>query len=203
MPDQVRIDRYRNLLLALMPPGRGISRSLDSDFADLFSRLAIEFARVEERAIDLRTEGVPATADEMLEDWEEALGLPTSCFTPTTLGERRAAVVARIVGTGGHSLADYTALAAALGYAAPTFTTYAPFRCGSRVGDRLTNGPWRSTAMVTIGTGFADTLIECAFRAQTMAHETLLFTFTDPRELRVLGRTLYVLGQPLFITRSA
>lgn len=179
MPDQIVIDRYRNLLLALMPPGIAISRSLESNFADLLERVAVEFARIDERAADLRREGVPSTADEMISEWEEILGLPEECFAPTTLAERRAAVVARIVGTGGHSVADYTALAAALGYAAPTFTTYAPFRCGSRIGDRLTNGPWRSTALVSIPSGLTDDLLECAFEAQAMAHETLLFEFTD------------------------
>lgn len=175
MPTQAAIDRYTNLLLALLPPGSALSRSVDSEVYDLMARIAVEFARVDERGADLLAEGVPSTTSELLDEWERALGLPEECFTPTTDDERRSAIVARIVGTGGHSLADYTALAATLGYGAPTFTTYAPFRVGSHVGDRLTNGPWRSTAMVTLDDRPLNDLIECAFINQKMAHETLLF----------------------------
>lgn len=175
MPAQTAIDRYTHLLLALLPPGDAISRSVDSVFYDICARMAVEFARVDERSDDLLSEGVPSTTSELLDEWERALGLPEECFTPTTDAERRSAIIARIVGTGGHSLADYTALAATLGYPAPTFTTYAPFVAGSLVGDRLTNGPWRSTAMVTLDDRGLNDLIECAFLNQKMSHETLLF----------------------------
>lgn len=177
MPAQALIDRYRDLLLALLPPGDGFSRSPDSVFYDLMARCAIEFARIDERGADLLREGVPSTVSELLGQWEKALGLPDDCYTPTTDDERRAAVIARIVGTGGHSLADYTALAATLGYAAPVFTTYRPFVMGSRMGDAFSNGPWRSTAMVTLEPGLFDALIECVFKHQKMSHETLLFRF--------------------------
>jgi uncharacterized protein YmfQ (DUF2313 family) len=177
MPAQAVIDRYRDLLLALLPPGDAFSRSPDSVFYDLCARMAIEFARVAERSDDLLSESVPSTVTELLDEWEVALGLPDTCFTPTTDDERRAAIIARIVGTGGHSVADYTALAASLGYEAPTFTTYAPFRMGSRMGDRFTNGPWRSAALVSMPSGPYDALVQCAFNHQKMAHETLLFDF--------------------------
>jgi len=179
MPAQAVIDRYTDLLLALMPPGIAISRSTESIFHDLAARCAVEFARVYERGADLLSEGVPSTTSELLDQWEQALGLPDTCYTPTTDDERRAAIIARIVGTGGHSLADYTALAATLGYAAPVFTTYAPFVMGSSMGDAFYNGPWRSTALVTLEPGLYDALIECVFNHQKMAHETLLFRFVN------------------------
>jgi uncharacterized protein YmfQ (DUF2313 family) len=177
MPAQAVIDRYRELLLNHLPPGDGLTKVLDSVVYDVCDRFAVEFARLEERASEALVEFVPATCTELLDEWEEALGLPEECYEPTTTDERRAAITASIVGTGGHSLADYSALAAALGYDAPTFTTYAPFRMGSRMGDRFTNGPWRSTALVTFTSNAYDALIECAFNHQKMAHETLLFAY--------------------------
>lgn len=177
MPAQALIDRYRELLLSLLPPGDAISRAVDSEVYAELDLVAIEFARIDERVAELLVEFVPSRCTELLPDWEKALRLPDVCYAPTTTDERRAAIVARIVGTGGNSVLDYTALAASLGYEAPTFTPYMPFRVGSRVGDRLTNGPWRSTALVTINPGAYDALLECAFNHQKLAHETLLFRF--------------------------
>ncbi len=196
MPSQITIDRYCELLLALLPPGDALTRSLDSVMYDLHARMAVEFARVDERGADLIREGVPSTTSELLDEWEEALGLPEACFTPTNDDERRTAIIARIVGTGGNSLADYAALAATLGYSAPTFTTFAPFRCGSVCGDRLTNGPWRSAATVTIDSRPSlDALLECAFNAQKLAHETLFFTFVPvPGYLMIEGEYVLIDG---------
>ena len=193
MPDQYLIDRYRDRLLGLLPPGDAFSRSPDSVLYDVCDRVAIEFARVDERVSELLVESIPSRCTELLDDWEAALGLPDDCYSPTSTEERRAAIVSRLVGTGGNSLADYTALAAALGYSAPTFTTYPAFLSGrGRSGDRITNGPWRSTAMVSIAPGAFDALLECAFLHQKLAHETLLFDFS--RYLTVGGAYVTVGG---------
>lgn len=50
----------------------------------LFRALAIEFARIDQRAKDLLREFDPRTAVELLPEWEEYLGLPDEC-TPDDL----------------------------------------------------------------------------------------------------------------------
>jgi uncharacterized protein YmfQ (DUF2313 family) len=179
MPAQALIDRYRDRLLSLLPPGDAIAKGTDSRVYAFMEKVATEFARVDESVTALLYDFVPSRALNLIDEWEKSLGLPDTCFTPSTDDERRKAIVTRLVGTGGNSVADYAALAATLGYAGPVFTTYAPFRMGSRMGDRFTNGPWRSTALVQIESGLFDTLLECAFNHQKLAHETLLFSFVS------------------------
>jgi uncharacterized protein YmfQ (DUF2313 family) len=151
----------------------------------MLEALAVEPARVAERVIDLLVEAFPGTTVELIDEWEEALGLPDDCITPTLYADRIAAIVARFVGTSGHSEADYLELAESLGYedALISFTRYPAFRVGlSRVGDALSNETWAWTVTITVGgSGDAvrDALLECAFNARRRAHTEFLFIFDD------------------------
>jgi len=134
------VDHYTIQLQQLLPPGAVITREQEATLTKLLRAIATELARVDTRGEELIVERDPSQADETLEDWEEALGLP-DCANPTTLAARRAAVVAKLVGIEDQSAASYIALTAALGYTGGRVVTrpYAPFAAGSLTGEALTN----------------------------------------------------------------
>ena len=109
------VDHYTIQLQQLLPPGSVITREQEATLTKILRAIATELARVDTRGEELIVERDPSRADETLEDWEEALGLP-DCANPTTLAARRAAVVAKLVGIEDQSAASYIALTAALGY---------------------------------------------------------------------------------------
>jgi hypothetical protein len=93
--------KYARTLAALLPGGQvweKIKRHA------LWTGIAGEFARVEERVTDLSREMDPSQSTELLEDWERLVGLPDDT-TPAgiTLEERRASVVAKLSALGGLS----------------------------------------------------------------------------------------------------
>lgn len=173
------VETFRDALLGLLPPGLAFSRDQESDTYDLCERIGIELARVRERADDLRQDMDPASTVELLDEWELALGLPTTCYAPTTDAERRLAIVARLIGTGGNSLAAYKAVAASLGYDSTlvTATVHGPFTCLSPCTDALYQDTWAHVVEWSIPTGAADALLECTFDSKRRAHSFFLYGF--------------------------
>lgn len=176
MPSEALVEQYRDALIALLPPGDALGRELASEVVDILTALAVEPARIHERGLALLDEADPSTATELIADWESLFELPDTCAPATTIEGQRASIVLRLVGTGGHSRGDYIALAAVLGYAAPTFAPYQPFTAGSSAGDALTNDEWANAVLVTVESNPAnDALLECVFNRQRRAHGTLIF----------------------------
>lgn len=106
------------------------------------SVIASELAFIHQRVDVIIREAIPTTVSELLEDWEDALGLPDSCsILADTLPERVAAVVTKYTRVGGQSRQFFIDLAATLGYDI-TIDEYRPFMCGiSSVGtDILSEG---------------------------------------------------------------
>lgn len=139
-------DEYLRQLLSLMPPGAAWTRGVNSVFYKLLSGLAPEFARAQARAKALLDEFNPATAVEMLDEYEEINGLPDPCApAPTSVEDRQAALAARLLDHAGHNPADYVALAEALGHTGTTVhrRPYPPFRAGiGRAGGRIYGNEW-------------------------------------------------------------
>lgn len=116
-------DDYRVLLQALLPHGAAWPRDPDAVLTALLQAFADEFARVDVRVEDLFNEMDPRTTYELLEDFERVTGLPDPCVpAEQTVNERRAALVTRLTGQGGQSIAYFLGLAAALGYGGPRWT---------------------------------------------------------------------------------
>jgi uncharacterized protein YmfQ (DUF2313 family) len=125
-------------LQKLMPRGRAWPRDLSSTQAQVLAGLAPIYAALLARDNNLLVDSFPATAVELLPEWESTLGLPSPAAgpSPTTLA-RQTLVVARFVGAGGQGVPDYVNYAALLGYTV-TVKGLGPFRAGqSRSGQQL------------------------------------------------------------------
>lgn len=135
-----KIQKYKQLLIDLLPKGRLWDTINQPELERLLEITATEFDRVDARAQDALFEVDPRQTIELLEDWERLLGLPDEC-TPDDADEvtRRDQIVQKYTNVGGISAAFYEYLIAQLGFEA-TVTNPLPFRVGkSVVGDALTN----------------------------------------------------------------
>lgn len=127
----------------LMPRGKAWPRDATAIMAQAMSGLAPTWARHTARDSNLLVDAFPATAVELLPEWEAALGLPDPCAgVAPTIAARQAQVVARFAGSGGQSVPYFISYAKLLGYTI-TITEFAPARVGqSRVGQPLNGAAW-------------------------------------------------------------
>jgi uncharacterized protein YmfQ (DUF2313 family) len=108
---------YQLELLALPAPGLAFSREPASNWGKLMLAFGDGLARADAKGEQLLAEGDPRTTSDMLDDWEEALGLPDSCTGPVVdVNQRRALAFERHSGQGGQSKGFFVDLAATLGY---------------------------------------------------------------------------------------
>lgn len=129
---------YQRALQALMPQGKVWPRDPDAVQAKVLAGLAVSYERQNQRANNLLADAFPATAVELLPEWEATFGLPLGAAGPNPLtAARQALVLVRFIGSLGVSVADLTQYAALLGYSI-AIATSAPFRCGqSHCGQHL------------------------------------------------------------------
>ena len=137
---------FTRALQNLLPRGLVWPNAPDSVLAQLLAALAPTWSRHTQRDNYLLQDAFPATAVELLPEWEAALGLPDPCAgeSPTLQG-RQAQVVARLTGVGGQSIPYFIAYALLLGYTI-TVTEYSPFRMGCMaMGHALGSADWSHT----------------------------------------------------------
>lgn len=106
--------------------------------------LAQSYARSNARANYLLQDAFPATAAELLPEWEEALGLPDSCYRSSfsTVADRQGQVVAKLTSSGGQSVPFFIAYAAKLGYSI-TIEQFTVARAGKlKAGGRCYGDAW-------------------------------------------------------------
>ncbi|MFN8702645.1 MAG: YmfQ family protein [Rhodospirillales bacterium] len=138
-----KIAAYRDQLISLQPPGAAWTTEPGSTRWNMLTALAVEFARIDMRAAELREEADPRTTVEMLPDWERVAGLPDPCAGQAqTLAERRQRLVAKLAARGGQSIAYFVGIAAQLGYTV-TIEEFRVFTCVSRCIDALNPPPWQ------------------------------------------------------------
>ncbi|MCP3475157.1 DUF2313 domain-containing protein [Bradyrhizobium sp. CCGUVB1N3] len=130
---------YRDAFLELLPNGQAWPKhSIDSVLWQACDGLCDYWGFVDGRAADLlETESDPRLTLELLPDWERNWGLPDECLKdpPTSLADRRAALLAKMTLLGAQSRQFMIEVAKAYGYDI-TITEYAPYMTGvSRVGD--------------------------------------------------------------------
>jgi uncharacterized protein YmfQ (DUF2313 family) len=195
-PDFNRED-FAQQLLALLPRGKVWPRDLNTTIRSVMDGLAVTYERGQARANNLLVDAFPASAVELLSDWEASLGLPDPCAGPQpTIEARRAQVVARLTASGGQSVAYFIAFAKQLGYAI-TIEEFAPFRTGeSSVGDPLNSADWANawavhaplhtvqyfrTGVAAVGEPLAywsNDVLECELNTVKPAHTELIFKYT-------------------------
>lgn len=149
---------FHRALMDLLPQGWAWPRDPETTLSRFWAAVAVEAARLQDRAAALLDESHPCGANELLPDWERALGLPDPCAAaPGTIALRQAAVCARLAARGGQSIAFLEAALAAIGVTA-TLGETRPFRAGhAGAGGALTNDPWRFTVVVQNGDGIVCT----------------------------------------------
>jgi uncharacterized protein YmfQ (DUF2313 family) len=187
---------YLSAMQALMPRGRVWPKDADATQTQVLSGLVQVYARNTARGNHLLVDAFPATAVELLPEWEQTLGLPDPCAGPApTIQARQAQVLARFVGNGGQSQAYYIGYAANLGYTV-TITQFTPFRAGQqRAGSPCGNQDWAFTwqinsALNTItyfraglsGAGeplesWGNAVLQCELSALKPAHTYLNFAY--------------------------
>lgn len=138
-------DEFLSALLGLLPRGPVWQRDPGSQLGQVVAGFADGMGSLHARASALsEREADPSQATELLPDWETAFGLPDACSPGNpTLAQRRNALVGKINTIGGQSIAYFTSVAAALGYAI-TVTEFAPAVAGRAVaGAPCCGPPWR------------------------------------------------------------
>lgn len=148
-------DDFRHALSALLPRGRAWPRDPDSTLQALLAGLAPAFHLSHSAAADLLVDAFPATAEQMLPEWEATLGLPSAYGTaPTTTAERQQAVVAALTDTGGQSAAYYQQLAARLGFSI-TIDQFRAYNVNASVMTPITDDAWAHTWRVNASASIA------------------------------------------------
>lgn len=131
---------YGRALASLLPIGFAWTRDPGSVLHRLLLALAGPLFRADARVVDLIEESDPRTALETLVEWERAYALPDSCApAPDLVEERRDALITRIIGRGGQSVAYFEGVAARIGFPV-TIDEFDPLTCvdpciGSLYGD--------------------------------------------------------------------
>lgn len=121
---------YRKLLQSLLPKGSAWNRNEGSVLTEFLYGQAEEFARVDNRSVDLLNERDTRLSSELLIDHEIDLGLPDDCSpAEQTIQERRLAAHARLIALGQQSPAYFIEIAAAAGWTI-IITEFSPFFCG-------------------------------------------------------------------------
>jgi len=193
MPVIEKIIKYTGLLKKLFPVGKAWENILDDN---LFSGMSVEFARIEDRSIDLLREMDPLTSSEMLKDWESLLGLPDEC-TPEdqSLSERQSQCRQKLSNQGGQSAAYLEDVSDDLGFEGTVFSDYVPFEVGRAVvGAPLTNNFDISFRVGdTVGEVIRNSGWRFVFQVNALA------TINDPFEVGndTVGDPLVVFGNPL------
>lgn len=133
-------DEYARAARALMPRGAAWANDPQAVQGKTLAALALTLWRSDAAAMQLLVDAFPATTGALLDEWEASLGLTAP--DGASADQRRARVVARLVGAGGQSRARFIAFAATLGFTI-AIDNFAPLRAGRfRAGDAARSRPW-------------------------------------------------------------
>lgn len=180
-----------------MPRGWAWTNEGGSNLDKLVDAQASELERVDAKALDTLRQILPDTTLELLAEYETLTASNSTCGTPpTTIEERRAAVLAKLISQGGASHKYFKDVAKALGFAIKIRDKFKPFKAGqSRAGDRAMDegwtfiwnviGPDTTTRYFRAGKGaagerlaeFGSDLLECTISNIAPAHTKILYSY--------------------------
>lgn len=192
----LRVDPYKRMLAALLPPGRAWVIESGKVLEKLLAGIVVEFARIDRRGRDLLEEADPRTTVELLPEWEASFGLPDSCAGLFAgVEERRQQLLQKITTGGGQSIPFFIQVARNFGYEV-TITEYRRFRAGrSHAGDRCYGNAWifywqmnaQDYELTRFRAGQAragdrlatwgNDILECIFRRLKPSHTEVLFSY--------------------------
>lgn len=196
-----------------MPQGLVWPRDPSSVMGQVMAALSKTWERHTQHNNYLLVDAFPASAVELLPEWELALGLPDPCAgaSPTLQG-RQAQVVARLTNSGGQSVPYFVAYAQALGYTV-TVTEFSPFRMGqqamgAQLGTQDWAFAWQVNAPSTTVTKFAmgqsymgqalaswgSAVLACELNAIKPAHTILNLAYNLPIQVVMYDGVLVVDG---------
>lgn len=136
------VDDYVRALQALLPRGPAWPRDGDATLTAVLRGLAGIYAYTNERANNLLVVAFPATADDMIPEWNATLGLPgLTGYSGSDMPTQRAQIVAALTDSGGQSAAYFIELAAAFGLTI-TINGYRPYRVRDSVRTPITGQAW-------------------------------------------------------------
>ncbi len=185
---------FVSAMQALLPSGRAWAREPDSNLFKLLLGLALIYEAQTARDNFLLVDAFPATATELLTEWELTLGLPDPCHGPSpTLEQRRDSVVQKLTALGGQSVPYFIAVAAKLGYTI-TVTEFAPYDVADDVAAAIygtdwayawrVNAPSVTTDDFDVATevdealrSWGNELLECVLSELKPAHTILQFAY--------------------------
>jgi uncharacterized protein YmfQ (DUF2313 family) len=183
---------------ATLPTGPIWPRDRDTVQWQILLALAPSFTRMFNRGGNLLLDAFPVAPVELLPEWVATLGLPDPCVgVSPTLQVRQQQVAARFIAGGGQSIAYFTQVAAALGYAI-TITQFAPSRFGQPFGLPFGGPAWAHAWQVNAPTftieyfkfghgAFGDpfsswnnNVLQCELQRLAPAQTVLIFSFLPP-----------------------
>ncbi|WP_233863471.1 YmfQ family protein [Paraburkholderia adhaesiva] len=191
---------YADVLRKLLPRGRVWTREDEGTQAAVLDALAVTAEGIDSEALTLIAAGFPATADQLLPEWDETLGLPDACFGPFANDtENRQQVVAKLISTGGQSIPYFESFALLLGYDIQ-ITEYAVHTVLSPVTAPIAGLDWPfawkveiigtpgvlwhrvdgpvQEALSFLGTTPTEQVLECLLRRYAPAHTVLIFQYS-------------------------
>ena len=187
---------FLGALRALMPTGRVWPASPDAIQSQALAGFAPSFERSSDAAGGLLVDSFPATATNLLPEWEETLGLPDPCAGEApTLQTRRQQVVAKLTALGGQSATYFIGLAATLGYTI-TIVNRCARRYRGTMGGLYGGDPWsytwevhspltslsrRTYGQSAYGEPYAtwqNTVLECVINEYAPAHTLVTFIYS-------------------------
>ncbi len=167
---------YTAAMLNLLPRGPAWPRDLDATITKVVQSLAAAYVRSDARARVLLLDSFPATAVELLPEWEAAVGVPGPFGTLAgTIAGQQAQVVAALIAVGSQSKAYFIGLLASLGYTA-TITEYVRFTVLKPIGTPISGDGWAHSWLIDIA-GVSAPLVEALVRLYAPAHTDLAFTY--------------------------
>ena len=195
------VDReaYVEQLEAMLPKGRAWPRGRGTVLHALIQGLATQLHDIDTDATGLLTEIRPSTTVNLLPDWERVMGLPDECSNlGSTIQERRAAVLTKLVSRLGMSAEDYKAIGRTFGVEIEV-EELDQARAEAIAGLDTSNGKWRFVWWIRIPTTadiqYFDTLsdvltplrsvvrnqeLECRLRKAAPAHTHLVLSYFNP-----------------------
>ena len=197
MVQPLGIEQYHRQLLSLLPRGKAWPKEAGTVISRLLRAEASQLAEIDRVAVGLLNEFLPNLTFDLLEEWEQSVGLPDACTDlGSTIQQRRAAVVNKVVSRLDTNSDTYVRIGREFGIEI-TVDEHDQARAANDSALDTSNGRWRNVWWVTIPTSSPprrfdvlsdvntpllvverNTELECRLRAASPGHTELHTVYT-------------------------